>query len=105
MVARAAQSVERGGCDKAVNAEAGRALCLVDDAQGFHVDDARKHGDAAAGDGDSFLQHVIALCVGQEGDLTRGAKEEQAVDACVDHAVDRASQRLEVELTGRHQAG
>ena len=49
-------------------------------------------------DGHGLLQHVVALGVGEEGDLARGSQEEQAVHASVDHAVDRALERLEVEL-------
>ena len=48
--------------------------------------------------GHGLLQHVVALRVGEEGHLARGAEEEQAVDAGFDHAVDGALERLQVEL-------
>ena len=48
--------------------------------------------------GDGLLQNVVALRVGEEGNLARGSQEEQTVDARVDHAVDGALERLEVEL-------
>ena len=70
-LARAAKRVEWGGCDERVDAVALRALALVNNAQGFHVDDAGEHGHAMVHDGHSLLQHVIALGVGEEGDLAR----------------------------------
>ena len=78
---RAAQGVERGGGDQRVDAEALGALGLIDHAQGFHVDDAGKHGHAMVHDGHGLLQHMITLGVGEERNLARGAQEEQAVDA------------------------
>ena len=97
-LARAAECVKRCGRDERVDAVALRALALVDDAQGLHVDDAGEHGHAMVHDGHGLLQHVVALGVGEEGDFARGSQEEQAVHACVDHAVDGALERLEVEL-------
>ncbi len=49
-------------------------------------------------DSHGLLQYVIALRVGEERNLARGAQEEQAVDASVDHAVDGALERLQVKL-------
>ena len=94
----AAQRVERRGRHDGVDAEALGALGLVDHAHGLHVDDAGEHGNALVDDGDRLLQHVVALSVGEEGDLARGAQEEQAVDACGDHAVDGALERLQVQM-------
>ena len=93
-----AEGVEGGGCHEGVHAVARRALGLVDHAHGFHVDDAREHRYAAVHHGDGLLQNVVALRVGEEGNLARGSQEEQTVDARVDHAVDGALERLEVEL-------
>ncbi len=90
-LARAAQRVERSGGHQAVYTETFGAFRLVDDAQRFHVDDAGKNGHAAAHDGDGFLQHVIALRIGEEGHRpAAGTEEKQAVDARLDHAVDGA---------------
>ena len=94
---RAAKRVERSGGNERVNAVARRTLRLVDDTQGFHVDDARENRNAAMNHGDGLLQHVITLSIGQKCNLTTGAQEEQAVDARIDHAVDGALERLEVE--------
>ena len=94
----AAQGVEGRGGHERVDAVALGALGLVDHAQRLHVDDAGEHGHAAVHHGDGLLQHVVALGVGEEGDLAARAEEEQAVHARVDHAVDGALERLEVEL-------
>ena len=95
---RAAEGVEGGGGHECVHAVAGRALGLVDHAQRLHVDDACQHRHAAVHHGHGLLQHVIALRIGEEGHLARGAEEEQAVHAGIDHAVDGALECLEVEL-------
>ena len=73
---RAAQGVERGGGDQRVDAEALGTLGLIDHAQGFHVDDAGKHGHAMVHDGHGLLQHMVTLGVGEERNLARGAQEE-----------------------------
>ncbi len=49
-------------------------------------------------DGHGLLQHMVTLGIGEERDLARGAQEEQAVDAGVDHTVDGALEGLQVKL-------
>ena len=95
----ATQSVERSGRNKAVNAIARSALGLVDHTQSLHIDDTGKNGDATMNHGNGLLQHVVTLCVGKEGNLARGAQEEQAINTCVNHAVDRALESLKIKRT------
>ena len=49
--------------------------------------------------GDGLLQHMVALSVGKEGNLARGTQEEQAINTCVNHAVDRALESLKIKRT------
>ena len=109
----AAQGVERGGGHEGVGAQRDGALALLDHALGLGVDDAHQHGHAAVDDAHGLADHLVAALVGGEDDLARGAQEEQAVDARVDHVVDEALERRDVELVvggvghddGRHDAG
>ena len=94
---RAAERVERSRGDKGVDTESGSAFGLIDHAHGLHIDDAREHRHATVDDGDRLLQHMIALRIGEKRHLSARAEEEQSVDACVDHAIDRTVEGLEIE--------
>ena len=66
---------------------------------GQPLGDTGKNGNAAMNHGNGLLQHMVALCVGKEGNLARGAQEEQAINTCVNHAVDRALESLKIKRT------
>ena len=71
---------------------------MLDHALGLGVDDAHEHGNAMVDDAHGLAHHLVAALVGREDHLARGAKEEQAVDARVDHVVNEALKRRNVKL-------
>ena len=70
-------------------------LRMLDHAVSLRIDAADKHRHAAVDDADSLAHNLLAVLVRREGDLARGAEEEEAMDAGIEHAVDEA-------LIGRH---
>ena len=95
----AAEGVERGGCDDAGGtADLFHDLDVFQDALGLGVDDADQERDAAVDDAHGFALDLGAALGGREGDLTGGAGHEQAVEACIDQAVDVTLERGDVEF-------
>ena len=73
---------------------------MLDHALGLGVDDADQNGNAVVDDTDGLCDNLATALVGGEDDLARGAQEEQAIDAGIDHAVDAALKGGNVELGG-----
>ena len=71
---------------------------MLEHALGLGVDDADEHGHAMIDDTDRLADDLIAALVGGKDDLAGRAEEEQAVDACLNHAVDVALKGSDVEL-------
>ena len=71
---------------------------MLDHALGLGVDDADQNGNAVVDDTDGLCDNLATALVGGEDDLARGAQEEQAIDAGIDHAVDAALKGGNVEL-------
>ena len=87
---QAAERVERAGGHDRGRAELLRLLGVLDHTVGLGVDAADEHGHAAVDNLHDGLDDLAAAGVGAERDLAGGAEREQAIDASVDHAVERA---------------
>ena len=109
----ALQGIERAGGDKRVGTQLLSDLAVLDHALGLGVDDADQNGNAVIDDAHGLGDDLTTTLVGGEDDLARGAQEEQAIDAGIDHAVDAALKGGNVELVvfgignndGRDNAG
>ena len=109
----ALQGIERAGGDEGVGAQLLSNLTVLDHALGLGIDDADQNGHAVVDDTHGLGDDLTTALVGGEDDLARGAQEEQAVDAGIDHAVDAALKGGNVELVvfgignndGRDNAG
>ena len=109
----ALQGIERAGGDEGIGAQLLGDLAVLDHALGLGVDDADQNGNAVVDDTDGLCDNLATALVGGEDDLARGAQEEQAIDAGIDHAVDAALKGGNVELVvfgignndGRDNAG
>ena len=109
----ALQGIERAGGDKRIGAQLLSDLTVLDHALGLGVDDADQNGNAVIDDAHRLGDDLAATLVGGEDDLARGAQEEQAIDAGIDHAVNAALKGGDIELVvfgignndGRDNAG
>jgi len=73
-------------------------LDVFQDALGLGVDDADQERDTAVDDAHGFTLDLCTTLGRREGDLTGGAGDEQTVEAGLDHAVDVAFERRDVEF-------
>ena len=64
---RAAQRVEWSGAYQRINVELLRALDLLDNALGFHIDNAHQNRHAMINNAHGVFQHFVALIIIQEG--------------------------------------
>ena len=71
---------------------------MLDHALGLGIDDADQNGHAVVDNTHGLGDDLTTALVGGEDDLARGAQEEQAVDAGIDHAVDAALKGGNIEL-------
>ena len=109
----ALQGIERAGGDERIGAQLLGDLAVLDHALGLGVDDADQNGNAVVDDAHGLGDNLATALVGGEDDLARGAQEEQAIDAGIDHAVDAALKGGNIELVvfgignndGRDNAG
>ena len=109
----ALQGIKRAGGDESVGAQLLGDLTVLDHALGLGIDDADQDGHAVVDDANGLGNDLATALVGGEDDLARGAQEEQAIDAGIDHAVDAALKGGNVELVvfgignndGRDNAG
>ncbi len=95
---KAAEGIEGTRGNQDIGAELLRTATMLEHALGLGVDYADKHGYRMIDDADRLADDLIAALVGGENDLAGGAEEEQAVDACLNHAVDVALKGSDVEL-------
>ena len=94
----ALQGIERAGGDKRIGAQLLSDLTMLDHALGLGIDDADQNGNAVVDDAHGLGDNLAAALVGGEDDLARGAQEEQAIDAGIDHAVDAALKGGNIKL-------
>ena len=109
----ALQGIERAGGDEGIGAQLLSDLTVLNHALGLGIDDADQNRHAVIDDAHGLGDDLTATLVGGEDDLARGAQEEQAIDAGIDHAVDAALKGGNIELVvfgignndGRDNAG
>ena len=109
----ALQGIERAGGDEGIGAQLLGDLAVLDHALGLGVDDADQNRHTVIDDAHGLGDDLTTALIGGEDDLARGAQEEQAIDAGIDHTVDAALKGGNIELVifgignndGRDNAG
>ena len=109
----ALQGIERAGSDEGIGAQLLSDLAVFNHALGLGIDDADQDGHTVVDDANGLGDNLTTTLVGGEDDLARGAQEEQAIDAGIDHAVDAALKGGNIKLVifgignndGRDNAG